>query len=83
MAEGNGSNGNGVTWKWSVGVLLAGFVSVGGFAWMSTVDRVIQLERLTSEQGRSIAVVQTENATLKYQLQRIEDKLDRVLETRR
>jgi hypothetical protein len=76
-------NGNsGVSWRWVVGVLLAGFCATGGWAWSTTAQRVLDLEREASANRERIVRVETTSITQKDQMDRIEAKIDSLLTIR-
>lgn len=72
--------------KVALNVVLAVALSIGAWAWTSTATRLLELERFTAAQAARVAVVETElsmerqaNSDLRAQIQRVEDKLDRLL----
>jgi hypothetical protein len=76
-------NGNsGVSWRWVVGVLLAGFCAMGGWAWSTTAQRVLDLEREAGINRERIVKVETTDSTRKEQMDRIESKIDSLLTLR-
>ena len=80
--------GNGaVTWRWLLGVALALVFTFGGYAWKSTIENVSELGKSVeelrarvSQNETATAVQQVETRNLRNQLDRMEIKLDRLLE---
>lgn len=71
------TNGNGrMSWRWLAGLLLA----VAGFFLVATVNRVGQAETENHRQDREITEVRTDTRNLSNKLDRIEAKLDRLIE---
>jgi hypothetical protein len=66
-----------------VGVLIAGWVAIGGWAWQSTTAQVIQLQESDRDTIQRLVVMETDNRHLKEKLDRIEAKLDEALRGRR
>lgn len=79
----NNNGGNGVTWRWLVGVLGSAFVVIGGWAWASTTARVLELEKASNANALGVVRIQSETESSKARLERIEQKLDEVLDNSR
>ncbi len=81
-------NGNGnVTWRWIAGTAIAIVFALGGVAWNSAMKNindvarsVEELRTRVSQNETAVAVQAVETRTLRNQLDRMEIKLDRILE---
>ena len=76
-------NGNGPSWRWLVGILITAVFALLAVWGRGLAADVAGHTRDNTRQDREIAAVQTEASNLKSQLDRIERKVDRLLEERR
>lgn len=76
------------TFPWQVlaNILFAALITLGGYVWSGTVQRVQTLETTVSSRGERIAVLEVRSTqqdesirVLRDQLQRMNDKLDQLL----
>ena len=74
MAETNDNGG--VTWRWVLGLFVTGFVMVGGFAWSSTLDRLIDVEATSRARGERLAILETEHRAFRDELLRMRDGME-------
>lgn len=71
-------NGNGLT-RWLLGAVFTVAMLFAGWISTATTSRVQAVEDDAKRQGQEIAVLKEQVQTLRLQLSRIEDKLDRAL----
>jgi hypothetical protein len=68
-------------WRaWALGLFVTMSGTFGMWAWSATVDRVTKLEVISSERGERIAITETELKNLRESAQRIESKIDQILQ---
>lgn len=71
---------NGSLKTWLLSALFTVLLSTGGWLVSSTTDRISNLEASVSDRSEKIAVLQTEVKEVRQQLNRMEDKLDELIE---
>jgi hypothetical protein len=71
----------GPTWRWIVGVVLTVAFALVGFEVRANADRVATAEVRNADQDVEIGVLKAQAEARGRQLDRIESKLDRLLES--
>ncbi len=71
-------------WRgWALTVVLALLIAISGWTWHALATRVDVIQTTQAHRGERITKLEAEISLVKMQLERIESKLDRVLEQKR
>ena len=77
--ERENGNGNGVTWRWLVGVMVVAGMAFVGSAWSSTNSELQKMRDTVAYQGQRIAVIEASNERFSRDLEEIKFDLKIVL----
>jgi hypothetical protein len=77
--EHENGNGNGVTWRWLVGVMVVAGMAFVGAAWSSTNAQLLKMQDTVANQGQRIAVIEAQAERVSRDLDEIKFDLKIVL----